>query len=75
MRFNGRHAILTGRFGANGVTVREANLDTVEALRNASIDEYASLKSAYEQLRVNAISDGQVNIDDLPDYDEYEDEE
>jgi len=75
MRFNGRHAILAGRFGVNGVSVREVNLDTVEALRNASIDEYASLKSAYEQLRVNAISDGQINIDDLPDYDEYEDEE
>ncbi len=74
-RFNGRRAILAGRFGVNGVSVREANLDTVETLREVSVDGYASLKSAYEQLRANAISDGEVNIDDLPDFDDFEDEE
>ncbi|PHS27789.1 MAG: VacJ family lipoprotein [Robiginitomaculum sp.] len=75
MRFKGRQAILTGRFGVNGVSVREANLDTIESLRASSLDEYASLKSAYKQLRANAIADGEIIIDDLPDYDEYEDDE
>lgn len=75
MRFNGRRAVLVGRYGVNGVSVREANLDTVENLRANSIDEYASLKSAYDQFRANAIADGKININDLPDYDEYEDDQ
>ncbi len=75
MRFKGRTAVLYGRFGVNGVSVREASLDTIKTLRDNSVDEYASLKSAYEQLRANAISDGKVNVDDLPDFDDFEDEE
>ncbi len=72
MRFDGRKAILAGRFGVNGISVREANLETVEMLRESSVNEYASLKSAYEQLRADAISDGKINVDDLPDFDEFE---
>jgi phospholipid-binding lipoprotein MlaA len=74
-RFQGRTAVSAGRYVLNGVSVREANLETVDTLRETSIDEYASLKSAYKQWRVDAISDGKVNLDDLPDFDEFEDEE
>ncbi len=73
VRFEGRRAVLVGRSGIDGLSLREVNLETIESFRESSIDEYASLKSAYEQLRVAAISDGQVDVDDLPDFDEFED--
>ncbi len=73
-RFKGRQALLIGRTGLAGLSLREENLEVIDDLRATSIDEYASIKSAYEQFRANEIADGEVQIDDLPDFDEFEDE-
>ncbi len=70
MRFKGRQAIQIGRYGVSGLSAREASLDSIEALKAGSIDDYTSIRSAYKQLRDNAIADGKVDVDALPDIDD-----
>ncbi len=75
MRYNGRTLTFLGRASVDGLSVREANLESVDTLRRNSIDEYASEKAAYAQFRANAIANGKIDLNTLPDFDDFEDEQ
>ncbi len=49
------------------VTGREALLDDVQSLRESSPDFYASVRDIYRQSRKNAIFDGELGVDPIPD--------
>jgi len=49
------------------VSGREALLDDVEILRESSPDFYASVRDIYRQSRKNAIFDGELEVDVIPD--------
>jgi ABC-type transporter lipoprotein component MlaA len=46
--------------GSQGIAYREANADALDALRDASVDFYAALRSAYSQAREGAIQEARV---------------
>jgi phospholipid-binding lipoprotein MlaA len=46
--------------GSQGIAYREANADALEALRAASIDFYAALRSAYTQAREGAVEEARL---------------
>jgi phospholipid-binding lipoprotein MlaA len=43
--------------GSQGLAYREANADALDALREASVDFYAALRSAYSQARQGAVEE------------------
>lgn len=58
-----------GRSGAEGLTLREQNIETVEELERTSLDFYAATRTLARQLRANAIRNGRAApIEDI--YDE-----
>ena len=75
MRYNGRTLTFLGRASVDGLSVREANLETVDSLRRNSIDEYTSEKAAYAQFRANQIANGKIDLNTLPDFDDFEDDQ
>jgi ABC-type transporter lipoprotein component MlaA len=46
--------------GSQGIAYREANADALEALRAASVDFYAALRSAYTQAREGAVEEARL---------------
>jgi phospholipid-binding lipoprotein MlaA len=47
-----------GRFGAEALTFREQNIETIEELERSSIDLYAATRTLVRQLRANEIRNG-----------------
>jgi len=65
-----------GRLALRGLIYREENLETLDDLSKSSTDFYASLRSAYRQLRLYDINNGNLDTseeDDLFD-EEFDDE-
>ncbi|WP_417319700.1 VacJ family lipoprotein [Emcibacter sp.] len=65
-----------GRLALRGLIYREENLETLDDLSKSSTDFYATLRSAYRQMRAYDISNGQLDLgaeDDL--FDDLDDEE
>ena len=46
--------------GSQGIAYREANADALDALRDASVDFYAALRSAYTQAREGAVQEARI---------------
>lgn len=46
--------------GSQGIAYREANADALDALRAASVDFYAALRSAYTQAREGAVEEARL---------------
>jgi phospholipid-binding lipoprotein MlaA len=46
--------------GSQGIAYREANADALDALRDASVDFYAALRSAYTQAREGAVQEARA---------------
>jgi phospholipid-binding lipoprotein MlaA len=46
--------------GSQGIAYREANADALDALRAASVDFYAALRSAYAQAREGAVEEARL---------------
>lgn len=62
------------RTGAEGLSLRERNIENIEELRRSSIDEYAAVRTLYGQFRASEIRDGApANLDDIYDESLYED--
>lgn len=59
------------RTAMNGISAREEHLETLDSLKETSIDFYSTMKSIYHQRRRDAISDGSY----IPDFPEFEDDE
>ena len=56
--FEGDGAVRAGRTVLTGLTAREALLDTVEDIRENSLDPYVSIRTSYGLLRQSAIANG-----------------
>jgi len=62
-----------GRFGAEVVSFREQNLETIDELERSSLDLYAATRTLVRQLRANEIRNGApAPIEDIYDEDLYE---
>ncbi|VAW01823.1 Outer-membrane-phospholipid-binding lipoprotein MlaA [hydrothermal vent metagenome] len=73
--YEGAFIVQATNFSANSLDQRTRAIDLIEGLRENSVDEYAAYRSLYEQSRNNAIHNGALDVDDLPDFDEFDDEE
>jgi len=64
-----------GRTGADALTFREENIETIEELRRTSIDFYAATRTLVQQLRANEIRNGApAPLDDIYDEDIYDED-
>ena len=62
-----------GRFGAESVTFREQNIETIDELERSSLDLYAATRTLVRQLRANEIRNGApAPIEDIYNEDIYE---
>jgi phospholipid-binding lipoprotein MlaA len=62
-----------GRFGAEVVTFREQNIETIDELERSSLDLYAATRTLVRQLRANEIRNGApAPIEDIYDEDIYQ---
>jgi phospholipid-binding lipoprotein MlaA len=62
-----------GRFGAEALTFREQNIESIDELERSSIDLYAATRSLVRQLRANEIRNGApAPIEDIYDEDLYQ---
>jgi phospholipid-binding lipoprotein MlaA len=58
------------RTGLTALSVREATLDAIDAVRSDSLDPYVTIRSTYGLLRESAIQNGPADVQDLPDFEE-----
>jgi len=73
-RFKGRQTFGRARLALNTVDSRAQSLEQVKTIRKTAVDEYASVRSIYQQYRKAVIADGKLDMENLPDFDllEYE---
>lgn len=74
VQYQGATIAQVSRFSVNSLGLRTEAIDLIDNLDENSLDEYAAYRSLYEQARDNAIRDGVIDIDDLPDFDEFDDD-
>lgn len=68
-RFKGKQTFGRVRLAMNTVDRRAEILPAIKSLRENTLDEYVSVRSYYQQVRKDMIADGEVDMDDLPDFD------
>lgn len=56
-----------GRRAAQTVSNRAALIDTLDDLKNTSVDYYATIRSTYRQNRLKEINNGKIEVEELPD--------
>ncbi len=61
-------------YAVQGIDARARLLDTLDDVKNSSVDYYASIRSIYTQNRRSEISNGETDVNDLPDIDDWGDE-
>lgn len=74
VQYQGATIAQVSRFSVNSLGLRTEAIELIDNLDEHSLDEYAAYRSLYEQSRSNAIRDGAIDIDNLPDFDEFDDE-
>lgn len=57
-----------------GVSVREATLETVDNIRRDSIDPYVTIRTSYALLRESAIRNGATDVQDLPEFEDIDEQ-
>lgn len=67
--FDGDDEFMAARTVLGAVSTREELIETVQSLRETSIDPYVSVRSAYSLTRESAIRNGLQDVQDLPDFD------
>ena len=73
-RFEGDDTFRTSRTVVTGVATRESLLESVDQVRENSVDPYVSFRSSYELLRESAVRNGRSDVQDLPDFEAIPDE-
>jgi phospholipid-binding lipoprotein MlaA len=63
-----------GRTATAGVAAREQVLEAVDDVRRDSIDPYVTIRTTYGLLRRSAIQNGPAEVQDLPEFDEINEE-
>ena len=61
-------AVNTTRVVTEGVSTRESLLDSVDEVRENSLDPYVTFRTTYGLLRYSAIQNGRTDVDKLPDF-------
>ncbi|MBL4617273.1 MAG: VacJ family lipoprotein [Robiginitomaculum sp.] len=74
VQYQGATIAQVSRFSINSLGLRTEAIELIDNLDENSLDEYAAYRSLYEQARDHAIRDGAIAIDDLPDFDEFDDD-
>jgi phospholipid-binding lipoprotein MlaA len=69
-RLKGRQTFGRVRLVLNTMDTRAQSLQTIKTIRETTVDEYASIRSYYQQIRKDAIADGAVDVEELPEFDE-----
>jgi phospholipid-binding lipoprotein MlaA len=54
-----------------GIAAREQVIEVVDDVRRDSVDPYVSIRTSYSLLRESAIANGDSNVQDLPDFDDF----
>lgn len=58
----------------SGLSAREQVLETVDDIRRDSLDPYVTIRTSYGLLRESAIQNGPTDVQDLPDFEEIDEE-
>jgi phospholipid-binding lipoprotein MlaA len=56
------------RYGVNVIDLRSRTIETVDDIERTSADFYAATRGLYRQNRNNAINNGVIEVEDLPDF-------
>lgn len=64
--------VRTGRTVLTALSARELVLDTVDDIRRDSLDPYVTIRSSYSLLRESAIQNGETNVEDLPEFESFD---
>ena len=59
---------VVGRTVVVGLDARANALETLDEVEKSSVDYYASVRSLYYQNKESEINNGEINLDDLPDW-------
>ncbi len=68
-RFDGKNTFTTARRVASVTDKRARSLKAVKKMRQNAFDEYISVRDLYWQTRKNAIANGQLEVEELPEFD------
>jgi phospholipid-binding lipoprotein MlaA len=58
----------------SGVAARELVLDVVDDIRRDSLDPYVSIRTSYGLLRASAIQNGPADVEDLPEFEDIDEQ-
>lgn len=68
--FDDESTARAARGALTGISAREATLETVEGIRNDSIDPYVTYRTSYSLLRESAVRNGASDVQDLPEFED-----
>jgi phospholipid-binding lipoprotein MlaA len=63
----------TAHTALGAVSTREQLIESVEGIRENSVDPYISLRTSYHLLRESAVQNGRAEVQDLPEFDDIPD--
>lgn len=69
-QFENADTVRIARGALGGISAREAVLDAVDGIRRDSMDPYASIRTSYLLLRQSAVQNGQMDVQNLPDFED-----
>jgi phospholipid-binding lipoprotein MlaA len=72
--FDSADEVRAGRTVLAGIAARELVLDTVDDIRRDSVDPYVTIRTSYGLLRESAIQNGPTDVQDLPEFDEIDEQ-
>jgi len=68
VRWGNKRYILWARFGIDMIDLRSRTIVQVDDIERTSADFYAATRSLYRQNRTDAINNGAVEVEELPDF-------
>jgi phospholipid-binding lipoprotein MlaA len=72
--FDEADEVQLGRTILTGVAARELVIETVDDIRRDSLDPYVTIRTSYGLLRQSAIQNGPADVQDLPEFDDFDEE-
>jgi phospholipid-binding lipoprotein MlaA len=72
--FDEADEIRVGRTVLTALAAREQVLETVDDIRRDSLDPYVTIRTSYGLLRASAVQNGPTDVQDLPDFDDIDEE-
>jgi phospholipid-binding lipoprotein MlaA len=72
--FDEADEVRVGRTVLTALSAREQVLETVDNIRRDSLDPYVTIRTSYGLLRASAVQNGPTDVQDLPDFDDIDEE-